>query len=431
MAELPETAVIVSPPDINNNVEQINLIESTQSEMKATTKEDQQKTKHKVIKIKVLMIRQSSPFYVYISTSCTILELKKEIEKVNNNQITADKQRLIYKGHALKNKDTIFQCNIKDSHAIHLVPQKSKPKPNDTNVSQQQTHIQPIIDHMPYKNVVCPKCHMNLCLTQPMLCYASFWVARDENNTQFTLSQIVNGCNKAVNDNNINNNTPINDDNKSENKPEFDESKHGAHCDMQGCLTPNIRSTDYCYHCPNRRCHPFGYDLCQNCARYVDSPFVSLNIATNHVLRYQLNMFSDIFYDRYRMLINRAIGGQLNDDEIKQESKEESKQSQQLQQRERNTKVAQITVKMGGIDYVKVMDDGGNVLLIPKRRMDELKRREKPLTINELRDNICNPNSEFRKKISAVVANPRLIREIFQKECPNLMRDNLWIRKFV
>jgi hypothetical protein len=225
---------------------------------------------------------------------------------------------------------------------------------------------QSIIDHMPYKNVVCPKCTMNLCLTQPMLCYASFWAQRDENNHKFSLSQIVNGCNKsqAVNDDNKS-------ENKSENKPEFDESKHGARYDMYGCLTPNIRSTDYCYHCPNRKYHPLVYYICQNCARYVDNPFANLNIGTNHVLRYQLNMFSDIFYDRYRMLINRAIGGQLNDDEMKQESKQESKQSQQSQQ------------SKGGIDYVKMRDEEGNLLLIPKRRIDELKRREKPLTIHE------------------------------------------------
>ena len=39
---------------------------------------------------------------------------------------------------------------------------------------------------------------------------------------------------------------------------------------------------------------------------------------------------------------------------------------------------------------------------------------DKPLTINDLQDIICNKKSEFRQRVSEVIANPRLIREV----CP-------------
>ena len=309
MAQLPDTAVVqpqILDPLINNgnitNEKKVDLEETKVNDNNTRNQDENKNSKHKVIKIKILMIRQASPFFIVISTSSTILQLKKEIDKFtssndnNIEHISFDRQRLIYKGHALKNKDTIFQSNIKDAHCIHLVPQK-KSKPSSTNNQQQQQQQQQQpqqqeetkqeslnnnIDHLPYKNVICPKCARDMVLTQPMLCYASFWSQRSSNNQQLTIKQIVNACNKARNNENGNNNNNNNDNIP----PNFDESEHGASCDMrrEGCSTPNIRSTDYCYHCPNKRAHPFGYDLCLNCARYVDNPFINLNIAVNHVL---------------------------------------------------------------------------------------------------------------------------------------------------
>lgn len=304
MAQLPETAISQQPisnnnNNINNALQQSNIAPNIEKkeddEKKVENKKPQNPKKDKMIKIKILMIRQAAPFMVVISTGSTVLQLKQTIDKYTSsadNQLAHmpfDKQRLIYKGHALRNKDTILKCGIKDAHAIHLVPQKSKPssQPPEAKEAEQaqssQSNTMQQIDHMPYQNVICPKCARNMVLTQPMLCYAHIWMDRtdDNGNThKYTIKQIVNGCNNvnsgSNSDNNSNSNVP----------PEFDESKHGATCDMkhEGCTTYNIKGNDYCYHCPNRRAHPFGYDLCQNCARFIDNPFVNMNIAVNHVL---------------------------------------------------------------------------------------------------------------------------------------------------
>eukprot|EP00486_Rosalina_sp_Unknown_P012141 CAMPEP_0201593234 /NCGR_PEP_ID=MMETSP0190_2-20130828/190910_1 /ASSEMBLY_ACC=CAM_ASM_000263 /TAXON_ID=37353 /ORGANISM="Rosalina sp." /LENGTH=506 /DNA_ID=CAMNT_0048052359 /DNA_START=26 /DNA_END=1543 /DNA_ORIENTATION=- len=506
MAQLPDTAISQAPISNNNNNTQPQDIappkkENPLSPPNTEKKENNDKPKQnpkkdKMIKIKILMIRQAAPFMVVISTASTVLQLKQTIDKYTSSKdndlghMPFDKQRLIYKGHALKNKDTILKCGIKDSHAIHLVPQKSKPtssnpqqgptNDSDDNKQQQQaSNALSTIDHMPYQNVICPKCARNMVLTQPMLCYAHIWMDRTDDNGnihKYSIKQIVSGCNKANNnDGNSGSDSSSNNININNNNvviPEFDESKHGAGCDMrhEGCTTSVIKSTDYCYHCPNRRAHPFGYDLCQNCARFVDNPFVNMNIAVNHVLKYQLNMFADIFYDRYRVLINRAIGGQLNDDELEEKELVDNRQQQQapvqqsrqqrqqrsqtqvargggrgrgrgrgngrvqgqaqrgraLTARQKEQELAKATVRLNGIDYVQIMDEEQNIILIPKAKIAALERDTKPLTINDLQGIICTQTSEFRQRVSAVIANPRLIREIFQKECPTLLRDNLW-----
>lgn len=151
------------------------------------------------------------------------------------------------------------------------------------------------------------------------------------------------------------------------------------------------------------------------------------NHTTQKITEYQLNMFADIFYDRYRILIDRAIGGQLNNDEVKQEPDENKSQQQpqrqrtaqqrggqqqQLTERQRKQQMAAATVRMNGIDYIKVIDEEGNILLIPKSKIEAIERAEKPFTINDLKQIVCNNNSEFRKRVSAVIANPRLIREV-------------------
>ena len=72
-------------------------------------------------------------------------------------------------------------------------------------------------------------------------------------------------------------------------------------------------------------------------------------------------------------------------------------------------------MRLNGIDYVQIVDAEQNILLIPEAKIKALEQADKPITINDLQQIVCNQNSEFRKRVSAVIADPRLIREVFYK----------------
>eukprot|EP01084_Bolivina_argentea_P149836 261708_1 len=111
--------LIINANSAFSSLQQTQQINSNDDEKKNDEeKMDLKEELNELITIKILMIRKAEPFFVDITIKSTILELKGKIEKLTiKEKITADRMRLIYKGHALKNNETVKKNNIKNGHA--------------------------------------------------------------------------------------------------------------------------------------------------------------------------------------------------------------------------------------------------------------------------------------------------------------------------
>ncbi|KAH9814407.1 hypothetical protein DFH28DRAFT_1082986 [Melampsora americana] len=71
-----------------------------------------------------------------ISTSKTVLDLKKLISEITDPKVPSDTQRLIYSGRVLKDESTLSDYKIQSGHSIHMV--KGAPKSQNPTSSTQQ-----------------------------------------------------------------------------------------------------------------------------------------------------------------------------------------------------------------------------------------------------------------------------------------------------
>ncbi|EGF99794.1 uncharacterized protein MELLADRAFT_112416 [Melampsora larici-populina 98AG31] len=71
-----------------------------------------------------------------ISTSKTVLDLKKLISEITDPKVLPESQRLIYSGRVLKDESILSEYKIQSGHSIHMV--KGSPKPQTSSSSTQQ-----------------------------------------------------------------------------------------------------------------------------------------------------------------------------------------------------------------------------------------------------------------------------------------------------
>merc|ERR1719336_981110 len=80
---------------------------------------------------------------VQISKSATVEELKQKIEE-KSSELSADLQRVIYKGRVLKNDKTVADSGLEEGQMVIVVIKKKKPAPAaPTAASTSSTNAAP------------------------------------------------------------------------------------------------------------------------------------------------------------------------------------------------------------------------------------------------------------------------------------------------
>ena len=115
------------------------------------------------LKIKCL---KSDDFEVEIDKEASVDDLKEEIQKSQNIEIT--KQRLIYKGRVLKSEKKLKDYKISDGVTVHLIkrkqatqnPQNDEPTPQNSTISNNGPPA-PNVGQTSISSVLALKIHKN------------------------------------------------------------------------------------------------------------------------------------------------------------------------------------------------------------------------------------------------------------------------------